>query len=113
MECRNCQFFSDNRSLPGTFSLSGTQAEFAPVFSWSPYGGDLPQTDLAIPYNEIETNLSQLPAGKDALLVIYCRSGNMSTQAAKTLVDLGYTNVMEVDGGMIAWENSGRPLQDK
>lgn len=77
-----------------------------------PYEGDFPQTDLSIPYNEIEANLSQLPAAKDARLVIYCRSGNMSTQAAKTLVGLGYTNVIEVDGGMNAWQNSGRSLQN-
>lgn len=77
-----------------------------------PYEGDFPQTDLSIPYNEIEANLSQLPAAKDARLVLYCRSGNMSTQAAKTLVGLGYTNVIEVDGGMNAWQSSGRALQN-
>jgi rhodanese-related sulfurtransferase len=84
--------------------------DFTMVNVHIPYEGDLPQTDLSIPYNEIEANLSQLPASKDAQVVIYCRSGNMSTQAAKTLVGLGYTNVIEVDGGMNAWENSGRAL---
>jgi rhodanese-related sulfurtransferase len=84
--------------------------DFTMVNVHIPYEGDLPQTDLSIPYNEIEANLSQLPASKDAQVVIYCRSGNMSTQAAETLVALGYTNVIEVDGGMNAWENSGRAL---
>jgi rhodanese-related sulfurtransferase len=37
----------------------------------------------------------------------------MSTEAAQTLVQLGYTNVWNLDGGMIAWENSGRPLPGK
>jgi len=37
----------------------------------------------------------------------------MSTQAAQTLVGLGYTNVVEVDGGMVAWQSAGNQLVDK
>jgi rhodanese-related sulfurtransferase len=37
----------------------------------------------------------------------------MSNEAAQVLVQLGYTNVWNLDGGMVAWENSGRPLQFK
>lgn len=75
-----------------------------------PYAGEIPQTDLFIPYNEIKENTDKLPMAKDAKLVIYCRSGPMSATAATTLLKLGYTRVFDVAGGMRAWQAEGYRL---
>jgi rhodanese-related sulfurtransferase len=77
-----------------------------------PYEGEIPETDLFIPFDEVAENVNQLP-DKDAPIVLYCRSGSMSTTAAKTLVDLGYTNILEVDGGFNAWKSAGNELLDE
>ncbi len=77
-----------------------------------PYEGEIPYTDLFIAYDEIAAHLDQLP-DKDAPIVLYCRSGGMSTFAAEELAELGYTHVMEVDGGFNAWQAAGYELLDE
>ena len=77
-----------------------------------PYEGEIPETDLFIPYDEIQDHLDELPAG-DETIVLYCRSGSMSTSAAEVLVDEGYTNIIELDGGFNAWKAQGHELLDK
>lgn len=76
-----------------------------------PFEGNLPGTDVSIPYDQITMNLDKLPPGKDARLVLYCRSGRMSQIAAADLARLGYTNVYELVGGMVAWEEAGLTIE--
>lgn len=48
-------------------------------------------------------NMSSVNYDKETVIIVYCASGMRSSNAAKTLVDLGYTNVYNLDGGLINW----------
>jgi len=77
-----------------------------------PYEGNIPGTDLSIPFDQIGQQAAKLPADRDTPLAIYCRSGPMSAEAAAELSSLGYTNVVELQGGMRSWQSAGFPLTD-
>ena len=43
-------------------------------------------------------------------VIVYCRTGARAALAGATLVDLGYLDVVNLDGGIAAWQAEGLPL---
>lgn len=75
-----------------------------------PDEGRIAGTDLLVPYDRVRTDPG-LPADRATPLAVYCLTGRMSADAGAALSDLGYTDVVELAGGMRAWQQDGRPLQ--
>lgn len=57
---------------------------------------------INIPYDAISGETENLPSDKDALILVYCRSGVRSVAALNELLSLGFNNVYEF-GGIIHW----------
>lgn len=57
---------------------------------------------------DVETAVPDL----DTPLVLYCGGGYRSALAAQSLGQMGYTNVISMDGGWRAWTGAGYPTED-
>jgi rhodanese-related sulfurtransferase len=60
-----------------------------------------------LPLGELQSRLKELPKEHD--IIVVCRSGNRSMTAATFLCSVGYQAV-NLQGGMIAWAQSGLPV---
>lgn len=95
---------------PDEFAAAIAEPERVTINVHVPYEGDITGTDLSIPFDQITEQVSRLPSDRDTPLAVYCRSGRMSEIAADTLTNLGYANILDLQGGMQAWRDSGRPV---
>ena len=59
----------------------------------------------------IERDIETAIPDKQAPIVLYCGGGYRSALAADVLQQMGYTNVMSMDGGIKAWRDAGCPLE--
>ena len=57
---------------------------------------------ILIPDNEIANRAAAALPNKNSLILVYCRSGRRSANAANALVRMGYTNVYDM-GGIVDW----------
>jgi len=64
---------------------------------------------ILLPLSSLEQRIDEVPEG-DPIYVI-CRSGNRSQEASEILVENGVKNVVNVDGGMLAWQAAGYPVE--
>jgi rhodanese-related sulfurtransferase len=64
-----------------------------------------------IPRGWLEFRASKVAQNKDTPIVVYCGAGIRSPLAAKTLQDMGYTNVKNYSTGFLGWRKAGLPIK--
>jgi len=55
-----------------------------------------------------KTNINKLDKNKPVL--VYCRSGKRSGDAAEILRGMGFTKIVSLEGGMLSWEEADLPI---
>lgn len=77
-------------SIPGSISAPRGMLEF--------------YADPSLPYHKEEFD-------PERRVILHCASGGRSALAAATLKQMGYSNVAHLDGGINAWQESGKPTE--
>ncbi len=68
--------------------------------------GHIPGARL-IPRGALEHRAAEELPDRDRRIVVHCNAGGRGTLAAKTLTEMGYTNVANLEGGLNAWRERG------
>jgi len=76
-------------------------------------GGHIPGA-VNIPRGSLEFRVDKIPSVSDRKLavVMQCQSGTRSTLAAMTMKTLGYQEVLNLAGGLSAWQAAGLPVEN-
>jgi rhodanese-related sulfurtransferase len=64
---------------------------------------------ILVPLSEFQQRYDEIP--KDKEVVMQCRSGARSGKATEFLLANGYTNVVNMTGGILAWNEAGLPVK--
>lgn len=95
---------------PSDFAAEVSRGERFVLNVHIPDEGSIEGTDASIPFDQLDERAAELPQDRSTPLAVYCRTGRMSTIAVETLTQMGFRDVVELDGGMEAWSASGRTL---
>ena len=66
-----------------------------------------------IPMSSLKQQLEGVAKAKDLPVLMYCRSGNVSGRACRVLKRSGFSNVHNLAGGILGWQDANLPLTKK
>jgi rhodanese-related sulfurtransferase len=99
----------DHRAAAAAAAYQSASATFVDVREpeeWA--AGHIPGA-RHIPLGDLGHRYPEVPRDKPVIMV--CHVGGRSYQATRFLRELGYDRVVNFDGGMLAWEEAGHPVE--
>ncbi len=83
------------------------------VREWDEIKASAPSVGKAFPMSEIDPNTFAESCGvsKKQPIFLFCRSGNRSMRVATVLSEAGFTDLTNVEGGILAWTAAGLPVK--
>lgn len=66
---------------------------------------------INIPRGLLEFKIGKKIPDKNTNIIMYCKKGGRGCMATCTLCKMGYKNVKNMDGGWLAWEKAGHPVE--
>src|SRR4029079_1700536 len=93
---------------PAEAAARQADATFVDVRELDEYEQGMIPGSVFIPRGHLESQAENKLPDRNAPIIIYCAAGNRSACAAKTLEELGYTDVVSMKGGFGRWKNEGR-----
>jgi rhodanese-related sulfurtransferase len=66
-----------------------------------------------IPLAQLKSRMAELDAFKDKPVLVYCRSGNRSAHACSLMTKVGFQDVSNLAGGIVAWESASLPISKR
>ena len=111
--------FSEIRQTVRTLSLedlkkrleSGSKPTLVDVREKDEFRAGYIPSAIHVPRGFLEMQAEQKLPNKSAEIVVYCAGGTRSAFAAKTLNELGYTNVWSANPGFVRWKDVGYPVE--
>ena len=90
--------------------LNKEEAVILDVRTDSEFGEGAILDSIHIPLGLLDSGINKLPSHKGHSIIICCRVGSRSRQAAVILKKHGYNTVFQLHGGIMAWQNANLPL---
>ena len=97
--------------LQKAISKSGHKPVLLDVRTQSEYNDGHIQDAINIPHDQLLKEPQLVSAYKDSQMVVFCRSGVRAGKVIEMLEGLGFKEIIDIDGDMLAWNEAGYSVE--